>query len=205
MTESVKTQKNIEAVSMGASPSMAGLMSSVRGKWAGRWVWAAVIQGAIITAITVLIIQPLSYFNITPYFNPAMVIAGGGGGTWLFTGYIIYLVVGVVGVAVTAVFYFYIEGITGRVYQGLSNYIAWGHFILMNVGVAASMILMIYGGYLAGWAGAAVSSGGLGYSNYQIHVNYLSHFEDPIGGLAIMAALGILLGGVGFVLRTRSK
>ena len=35
--------------------------------------------------------------------------------------------------------------------------------------------------------------------------SHLSHFEDPIGGLAIMAALGILLGGVGFVLRTRSK
>jgi len=182
-----------------------GPFANVKGKWAGRWIWAAVIQGAIVTIITVLMIQPLSYFNITPYFNPAMVIAGGGGGTWMFTGYIIYLVVGVVGVAVTAIFYFYLEGVQGKVYHGLSNYIAWGHYVLMNVGVASSMILMIYGGYLAGWSGAAVSSGGLGYTNYQIHVTYLSHFEDPIGGLALVASIGILLGGMGYILRSRTK
>ncbi|MDA4134186.1 MAG: hypothetical protein OK441_01280 [Thaumarchaeota archaeon] len=180
-------------------------MSNVHGKWAGRWIWAAIAQGVIATIITVLIVDPLTYFNYSPYFNPAMVIAAGGGGTWLFTGYIIYLVVGVVGVAVTALFYFYIEGVMGKVYHGVTNYIAWGHFVLMNVGVASSMTLMIYGGYLAGWAGAAVSSGGLGYTDYQIHVTYLSHFEDPIGGLAIVASLGILLGGIGFVLRSRSK
>ncbi|MDA4123339.1 MAG: hypothetical protein OK456_09190 [Thaumarchaeota archaeon] len=178
---------------------------SIRGKWAGRWIWAAVIQGAIVTIITILIAQPLSFFNIEPYFAPAMVIAAGGGGTWLFTGYILYLVVGVVGVAVTAIFYFYIEGVEGKVYHGLMNYLAWGHYILMNVGVASSMILMMYGGYLAGWAGAAVSSGGLGYTDYQIHVNYLSHFEDPIGALVLIAALGAILGGVGYVLSVRRK
>jgi hypothetical protein len=64
---------------------------------------------------------------------------------------------------------------------------------------------MIYGGYLAGWSGAAVSSGGLGYTNYQIHVTYLSHFEDPIGGLALVASIGILLGGMGYILRSRTK
>ncbi len=198
MTASVQPQTNAES-------EMKGLLSNVHGKWAGRWIWAAIAQGVIATIITVLIVDPLTYFNYSPYFNPAMVIAAGGGGTWLFTGYIIYLVVGVVGVAVTALFYFYIEGVMGKVYHGVTNYIAWGHFVLMNVGVASSMTLMIYGGYLAGWAGAAVSSGGLGYTDYQIHVTYLSHFEDPIGGLAIVASLGILLGGIGFVLRSRSK
>ena len=138
MTASVQPQKEAET-------GVNGPFANVKGKWAGRWIWAAVIQGAIVTIITVLMIQPLSYFNITPYFNPAMVIAGGGGGTWMFTGYIIYLVVGVVGVAVTAIFYFYLEGVQGKVYHGLSNYIAWGHYVLMNVGVASSMILMIFG------------------------------------------------------------
>jgi hypothetical protein len=180
-------------------------MRQLQGKWAGRWIWAAVIQGAIVTVITILIAQPLSYFNISPYFAPAMVIAAGGGGTWLFTGYILYLVVGVVAVAVTAIFYFYLEGVEGKVYHGLTNYLAWGHYILMNVGVAGSMLLMMYGGYLAGWAGAAISSGGLGYTDYQIHVAYLSHYEDPIGGLVLVAALGAILGGLGFVLRQKSK
>ena len=123
----------------------------------------------------------------------------------MFTGYILYLVVGVVAVAVTAIFYFYIEGVSGKVYDGLSNYLAWGHYVLMNVGVAGSMILMIWGGYMAGYAGTAVASGGLGYTDYQIHVHYLSQLVNPIGGLVLLAALGAVLGGLGFVLRTRMK
>jgi len=181
------------------------MISPIQGKWAGRWIWAAVVQGAIVAIATLLITDPLTYFNVTPYFNPAMVIAAGGGGTWLFTGYILYLVVGVVAVAVTAIFYFYLEGVEGKVYHGFTNYLAWGHYVLMNVGVAASMGLMMYGGYLAGWAGAAVAEGGLGYTDYQIHVNYLSHYEDPIGGLVLVAVLGAILGGLGFVLRSRMK
>src|SRR5580700_11174594 len=125
------------------------MIPQIRGKWAGRWIWAAVAQGAIVTIATLLITDPLTYFNITPYFNPAMVIAAGGGGTWLFTGYILYLVVGVVAVAVTAIFYFYLEGVEGKVYHGFTNSLAWGHYVLMNVGVAGSMGLMMYGGYLA--------------------------------------------------------
>lgn len=178
---------------------------SVQGKWAGRFIWAAVIQGLIAVIATILIAEPLSYFNINLYFNPAMVIAGGGGGTWLFTGYICFLVVGVVGTAVTALFYLYLEGMTGKVYTGLRNYLALGHLVLMNAGVAGSMGLMMYGGYLAGWSGAAVSEGGLGYSDYQIHIHYLSHFEEPIGALIIVACLGAIMGGLGYVMSQRAK
>ena len=119
-----------------SSTATTEMMQGIQGKWAGRWIWAAVVQGLIITIITVLIVAPLSDFNINWYFSPARVIAGGGGGTWMFTGYILYLVVGVVAVAVTAIFYFYFEGVRGQVYNGLTNYLAWGHYILMNVGVA---------------------------------------------------------------------
>lgn len=179
-------------------------MQITQSKWASRFIWAAVVQGLIVTIVTVLIVEPLSYFNINWYFSPSKVIAGGGGGTWMFTGYILYLVVGVVAVAVTAIFYLYIEGIQGKVYSGLTNYLAWGHYVLMNVGVAGSMLLMIWGGYMAGYAGTAVSSGGLGYTDYQIHVHYLSHVEDPIGALVLIAALGAILGGLGFILRSKS-
>lgn len=123
----------------------------------------------------------------------------------MFTGYVLFLVVGVVATAVTAIFYTYIEGTLGKVYTGFSNILAWGHLIFMNVGVAGSMILMMYGGYLAGWSGAPVSSGGLGYTDYQIHVTYLSHFENPIGGLVLLATLGAILGGLGYIIRSRQK
>jgi hypothetical protein len=150
-------------------------------------------------------VEPLSYFNIDSYFSPSKVIAGGGAGTWMFTGYILYIVVGVVAVAVTAIFYFYLEGVMGKVYHGLTNYLAWGQYIFMNVGVAGAMILMIWGGYMGGYAGTAVASGGLGYTDAQIHVAYLSQLVDPIGALVLLAGLGAILGGLGFVIRSRTK
>jgi len=198
-----KVQK-VEALPSGFASSSAGV-SAEGGKWAGRWVTAAVIQGAIVAAITLLILEPLSIFNINWYFSPSKVIAGGGGGTWMFTGYILYLVVGVIAVGGTAMLYYYFEGIKGRVYHGLTNYLAWGQYLLMNVGVAGSMILMIWGGYMAGYAGTAKSSGGLGLNAGQIHVQYLGQLVNPIGALVLVAVLGAALGGFGFFLKSRQK
>lgn len=171
----------------------------VRGKWAGRFIWAAVVQGLIAAVVTVLIAEPLTYFGINWYFSPAKVIASGSAGTWLFTGYICYLVVGVVAAAVTAIFYFYIEGVMGKVYSGLTNYLAWAHYVLMNVGVAGAMLLMMWGGYMGG-AGLAN-----GLTALQVHVMYLGKVENPIGGFIMIAVLGAFLGGLGFLLRSRMK
>ena len=177
----------------------------MQGKWASRFIWASIIQGFIAVVATFIIVEPLTYFGFNWYYSPSKVIAGGGGGTWLFTGYVLFLVVGVVATAVTAIFYSYIEGTMGKVYSGLTNYLAWGHIVFMEVGVAASMILMMWGGYLAGWSAASVSSGGLGYTAEQVHTTYLGQLVDPIGGLAMLAALGALLGGLGFVIRSRKS
>lgn len=175
------------------------------GKWAGRFIWAAVLQGLLAVIVTILIIEPLSYFGINWYYSPSKVIAGGSAGTWLFTGYISYLVVGVIATAVTAVFYFYIEGVMGKVYGGLTNYLVWAHYVLMNVGVAGAMFLMMWGGYMGGRGIAAVSSGGGGLTASQVHVQYLGQLVNPIGAFIILAALGAVLGGLGFILRTRMK
>ena len=180
-------------------------MQTTSGKWASRFIWAAVIQGLLAVIATVLIMEPLSFFGINWYFSPSKVIAGGSGGTWLFTGYISYLVVGVVATAVTAVFYFYIEGVMGKVYRGLTNVLAWGHLVFMNVGVAVSMFLMMWGGYLAGWALAPTSSGGKDFTTLQVHEQILGRLVDPIGAFIMLAALGALLGGLGFILRSRMK
>ena len=174
-------------------------------KWSSRFIWAAVVQGLIATIITVLIVEPLSFFGVNSYYSPSKVIAGGGGGTWMFTGYILYLVIGVVAVAVTAMFYFYFEGLMGKAYRGLTNYLAWGHLVLMNVGAAGAMLLMIWGGYTAGADAAPVSSGGLGYTALQVHENVLGQLVNPIGALVLVAALGAVLGGLGFLIQSRKK
>lgn len=178
-------------------------LPEVQGKWAGRFIWAAVIQGLIALVVTLLIVEPVSIFNISWYYSPSKVIAGGGAGTWMFTGYILYLVVGVIAVAVTAIFYFYFEGIMGKLYHGATNYLAWGHYVLLNVGVAGSMLLMIWGGYRAGVAAASTASGGLGWTTLEIHENILGPLVNPIGALVVIAALGALLGGLGFIMNQR--
>ena len=179
---------------------------AIKSKWAGRFIWAAVIEGIFAVVATVLILDPLQYLTgVTYYYSPAMVIASNGAGTWFFTGYISFLVVGVVAMAVTAIFYLYIEGIQGRPYKGLTNALAWAHLLLMNVGVAGSMFLMMWGGYLAGWASAPVSRGGEGLTSEQIHVQILGHLTDPIGALILVAALGALLGGLGYLIRSRAR
>ena len=181
-------------------------MQTIQGKWAGRFIWAAVIQGLLATIITVLVLDPLQYVTgSADYFSPARVIAGNGGGTWFFTGYISYLVVGVVAMAVTAIFYFYIEGVKGKVYHGFTNLLAWGHLIFMNVGVAGSMFLMMWGGYLAGWGATATTSGGGGLSALQIHEQILGWTTEPIGALILLAAVGAVLGGLGYVIRSRTN
>ncbi len=181
-------------------------MQSTQGKWAGRFIAAAIIQGLIAVIITVLIIDPTTLFNGTGlWYSASKVIAGNGAGTWLFVGYISYMVVGVMGVAVTAIFYFYIEGIQGKPFKGLTSYLAGAHLVLMTVGVDASMFLMMYGGYLAGWASVAKSSGGAGLTSLQIHEQILGQLTYPIGAAVLIAGLGALLGGLGFVIRSRSK
>jgi hypothetical protein len=174
-------------------------------KWASRFIWAAVAQGLVAAIVTLLIVEPQTYLGINSYFSPARVIAGGGGGVWMFTGYILYLVVGVVAVAVTSMIYFYIEALQGKTYHGFSNLLAWGHYLFMNIGVAVSMLLMTYGGYIAGYDATAVSAGGLGYTNLQIHVTDLGRLEYWIGGFVILAVVGAILGGLGYVLRERQK
>ena len=178
---------------------------TTQGKWAGRFIWASVIQGIIAVVATLLIIEPSSFFGINSYYSPSKVIASGGAGTWMFTGYVLYLVVGVVATAVTAIFYFYIEGIQGKLYKGFTNLLAWGHYHFMNIGVAGAMIIMMYQGYLAGVAAAPVSQGGLGYGSGQIHVNILAWTVDPIGALVLVASLGALLGGLGYLIRSRTS
>ena len=184
------------------------MQAATNGKWASRFIWAAVIQGLLAVVATILIVQPWSIFGFTNflnYYSPSRVIAGGGGGTWMFTGYISYLVVGVVATAVTAIFYFYIEGVMGRVYHGVSNLMAWGHILLMNVGVTGSMFLMMYGGYMAGWAATPTAQGGGGFTVGQVHEQILGGLVNPIGAFIMVAALGAVLGGLGFIIRSRGK
>ncbi len=175
-------------------------------KWASRFIAAAIAQGALATALTVyLVLGQLSF--MTPAFSK--VIAGGGAGIWFTVGYATYLIVGVLAVAVTALFYHYIEAILRKTYTGAANLFAWLHLILMNVGVVGGTWLMMLGGYLGGAAMMSKESGGLGWNVGQVHTNifYGIPFGYPvwISAFILVLALGVLLGGLGYVLTWAKK
>src|SRR5690349_13327772 len=112
--------------------------------WTKRFIAAAILQGAIIVGLTAFLV--LSQISL---LKPEIsrVIAAGGAGTWFTFGYIIYIVVGVIGVAVSA---YYIEKVLAKQYDStrVAKALAWSHLILMNVGTTAATGMLMYAGYL---------------------------------------------------------
>ncbi|MDG6997432.1 MAG: hypothetical protein JRN52_16065 [Nitrososphaerota archaeon] len=174
-------------------------MAPLVSKWSNRFIWAAIIQGLAATLLTIPIVLPW----VKP--SVAMVIASGSAGTWFTVGYLTYIMVGVIAVAVTALFYHHFEVDLGKPYKGLSNALAWLHLILMNVGVAAAAYMLMYGGYFGGAALIPTSEGGLGQNAGWVHVHILSGLVDPVGYAIIVAGLGVLAGGLGYLVNYLRK
>lgn len=171
----------------------------MRSRWASRFIFAAIIQGLGATLVTGLL--------VLPWIKPpiSMVVASGGAGTWFTVGYILYIVVGVLAVATTALFYHYFEVILNRPYAGIANYLAWVHLIMMNVGVVAAVAILMYGGYNGGAATLPTSAGGLGQNAGWVHVNILGPLVNPAGYAVIAAMAGVLAGGAGFLVTNFRK
>jgi len=174
-------------------------MQTLHGRWTTRFIWAAIIQGVFAVIWTLFIVNPFA----SP--APSMVIASGSAGTWLLLGYGLFISVGVVAVAVTALFYYFIEEMRGRVYSGVSNALAWAHLTLMNVGVAGATFLLMYGGYLGGAALLPTTEGGGGLNAGQVHVTILQYYVNPIFYLVIVAVLGVLAGGLGYLVMSKKS
>ena len=172
-------------------------------RMAGLFLYAAIIQGAIAAAITFLggFGDQIGLYPV----GVSRVIAGGEAGMWFVMGYVLYIVVGVVAMAVTSLFYFYIETVQGKVYKGIASGFAWAHLVLGNVGVAGVALLAMVGGYLGGAAMQPSMFGGMGWTTGQVHVNILQYYEEPVAAFLLMALLGFVLGGLGYILTLRSK
>ena len=116
--------------------------------WTKRFIAAPILQGAIIVALTAfLVLSQISFLKP----EVSRVIAAGGAGTWFTFGYIIYIVIGVIGVAVSAIFYYYIEGVLAKQYNStIAKALACSHLILMNLGTTAATGMLMYAGYASG-------------------------------------------------------
>jgi hypothetical protein len=163
--------------------------------WANRFVFAAVLQGLLALGLT-------AYFLYNAvYGTPAAsrIVAGGGAGTWLTVGYLGYLVMGLVGTAVTAQMYRHLEAYMAKPVTGRARAFPWLHLILWNVGVTGATWLMMHAGYRGGAAAIGTQFGGLGYNPVQVH-GIMSAYPLWIALAMAVALAGAFLGIVGYLL-----
>ncbi len=128
------------------------------------------------------------------------VIASGGAGTWFTFGYLAYIIVGMIGVAVSSAFYHYLAGSFTRAASAL----AWIHLILMNIGTTAAAGMMMYAGYQGGAAMLPIAIGGQGFDAQQAH-SIMAPFVEPIAGSILAILAGVIAGGSGFLIAYRKE
>ncbi len=170
--------------------------------WARRFVWAAMLQGAVTFALTVLLLYmdiPGPIPGLPKYVRPSVVVAFGSAGTWLTVGYLAYIVFLVVGSAVSALLYHYVEVVLERAYASWLNVLAWAHLLVGNIALGGGFALMMYAGYIGGSAmvDPNLNGGGLPFPDI-IHDQYLGPIEPYILTLLIIGAIGPLAGGIGY-------
>lgn len=163
-------------------------------RWTDRFIIAAIIQGGIITTMALVIVavqMTNTEINIIQFLS----LSFEGTAKWFFLGIIFHLIV-IVAVAVTALFYSHLEITLGKRFTRISNILAAIHLIGMNVGGAGAMMIMTF----AGLAGTGVllvfTEGRLGPKNLAI----LDSFIEPIGGFVAFLAVGVISGGIGFII-----
>jgi hypothetical protein len=170
------------------------------GTWTKRFMAAAIVQGAIVTGLTVFLV--LGQTSFKP--EVSRVMAAGGAGTWFTFGYVMYIVVGIMGVAVSTLFYHYLENVLGKRIRRAAKVLAWTHFVLMNVGTVAAMGLLMYAGYIGGGSMLPQDVGGRGFNAGQAH-EILAFFVEPIAATILMIVAGVVAGGIGFLATYRSR
>lgn len=170
-------------------------MAEAESVWAKRFIGLAIVQGALALAIMVIFLS-LNLFG-APGQQPSRIVAGGSVGTWLLVGFTGYLVVGVLAVGLSALFYHYLEVVRGNRYTGVNTGLAWAHLILLNVGAAGASWLMMLAGYTGG--SHLLTSETPPPAVYgEVHA-LIEWTILPIAIFIILGALGVLLGGLGYV------
>lgn len=159
--------------------------------WGNRFVLSAIIQGAIITGLTVALIIIQAIFadvNLIQFLSLSL----DGPAKWFFFGYFMYITL-VVAIAITAIFYNHLETNLNRQVRGNKKHFAWMQLVGMNVGGAATTILMM----LAGLAGAGFVDFSIG--NEIANSEIMNAVELPVTGFALVFAGGIIAGSIAYI------
>jgi hypothetical protein len=163
--------------------------------WSNRFIIAAIVQGAVITGLTLAFVAAqilTSGTNIIEFLS----LSFEGPAKWIFLGYIFYMIL-VVAIAVAAVFYSHLEISMGRKIRGFGSVLAWVHLAGMNIGGATTTITMIF----AGLAGSGVLGLILGGSDsLQQNTAIMDQFIAPIATFTGVLCIGMISGGLAYVM-----
>ena len=164
------------------------------GQWTNRFILAAIIQVAIISAITIFLValqMMNTEMNLMQYFANSF----DGPSKWFFFGYIMYMTL-VVSVSVTAIFYNQIEVNMKKQFTGFRKILAGIHLFGMNVGGTLSTMFLIWYGIEGAGVTNLISNNAiiLGTEN-----NFMGDFSELILIFAGIFAVGIMSGGIAFL------
>jgi hypothetical protein len=167
-------------------------------KWANIFLQSAIIQGAVITLLTILFIsiQLLlsSNINIIQFLS----LSFEGPAKWIFLGYIFYMIL-IVAIATTAVFYNHFEVNMHRGIQGFRSILAWIHLLGMNIGGATVTLTIASAGLIGSGVIGTILSGG-NITELKPNTQILEQFIIPISIFAAVLVIGLIAGGLTFLL-----
>jgi hypothetical protein len=163
--------------------------------WGNRFIATAIIQGGIMTliALSMVVIQFIfaSKLNIIQFLS----LSFEGPAKWFFLGIIFYLIF-IVAIAVTAIFYIHLEINLKRKISGLLNVLTWIHLIGMNIGGPLATILMIFAGLSGSGIMSVFSDGKIGPQNAEV----MNVFINPIALSIGILSIGVISGGLSYTL-----
>ena len=162
-------------------------------KWVDKFIIAAIIQGAVVTGMALVIVvmqMANSQINIIQFLS----LSFDGTAKWFFLGIIFHLII-IIAVAVTALFYSHLEITLKKEFSKGSKVLATIHLIGMNVGGAGAMMIMTFAGLAGTGLISVFTEGKLGPKYPAI----MDSFIEPIGGFIALLAIGVICGGIGFV------
>ncbi len=116
-------------------------------------------------------------------------------------GFLLFLIVGVLGFATFASLYYVIPKATGGT---INNILAWLHLVLLEIGTVVGTGLLGYAGYIGGTTMLDEIAKGTAEKDIPgiVHVK-IGFVVQPIGILALVAGLGVLLGVIALFLTYR--
>jgi hypothetical protein len=163
--------------------------------WGNRFIAAAIIQGGIMTSMALSMVG--SQFVLANKLNVIQFLSLSfeGPAKWFFLGIMFYLIF-IVAIAVTAVFYIHLEVNLKRKISGMLNALAWVHLVGMNIGGPLATILMIFAGLSGSGIISIFTEGKVGQENVEVLNTLVAPIAFSIGILSI----GVICGGLTYTL-----